>query len=225
MSLSRLASLGASDPELSYQIFSLLLSELTLPATALPTDQRRPPMLISMDGLQHAMKPQTAYRTAAYRPIHAFDLAVIDTFTSFLSGKTSLPNGGLVLGVTSASNTQKNPSLDLALSSLQNFEDRQRPELRIPEPNHASSVGLYGNPFEKYDPRVLSVFANRNPGGVDVQRVEGLSREEARGLVEYWARSGLVREVVSEGFVGEKWTLSGGGLVGELERGVLGGRI
>ncbi len=178
-----------------------------------------------MDSLAHALKPDTAYRTASFKPIHALDLAVVDIFMGFLSGKTKLPNGGLVLGVTSASNTQRNPSLDLALSQLQPPAAQQLPTLAIPDPNHHNSISLQGNPFTSYDPRVLSVFQNSSPGKVEVQEVKGLSKEEARGLMEYWARSGLVREVVSEGFVSEKWSLSGGGLVGEMERGVLGGRI
>lgn len=178
-----------------------------------------------MDSLAHALKPETAYRTASFKPIHALDLAVVDFFMGFLSGKSALPNGGLVLGVTSASNTPRKTSLDLALSQLQPPAARQLPTFAVPDLNHYNSVSLQGNPFATYDPRVLSVFRNSNPGKVEVQDVKGLSKEEARGLMEYWAKSGLVREVVSEGFVSEKWSLSGGGLVGEMERGVLGGRI
>lgn len=62
-------------------------------------------------------------------------------------------------------------------------------------------------------------------GGVEVKRVGGLSKDEARGLLEYWARSGVVRQRVDEGFVGEKWCLSGGGCVGELERAVVRMRV
>ncbi len=53
---------------------------------------------------------------------------------------------------------------------------------------------------------------------MEIQRLKGLSKDEARGLMEYWAKSGLVRQKVNETLVGEKWTLSGGGVVGELER-------
>ena len=53
---------------------------------------------------------------------------------------------------------------------------------------------------------------------VQVQRVKGLTREEARGLMEFWARSGILRETVSEGLVGETWTLAGGGVVAEVEK-------
>lgn len=36
--------------------------------------------------------------------------------------------------------------------------------------------------------------------------------------MEYWAKSGLLRKSVDETLLGEKWALSGGGVVGELER-------
>ena len=51
-----------------------------------------------------------------------------------------------------------------------------------------------------------------------MQRLKGLSKEEARELMAYWARSGMLRQKLSNGLVGEKWALSGGGIVGELER-------
>ena len=70
------------------------------------------------------------------------------------------------------------------------------------------------NPFATYDDRVLGCVNE----GIEVQRLEGVSREEARGLMEYWAKSGMLRRKVSEGFVGEKWAVSGGGVVGELQR-------
>ena len=81
-------------------------------------------------------------------------------------------------------------------------------------------------PFVRYDERVMRVLGGVRPeGGIEVQRLEGLSREEARGLMEYWARSGMMRKEVSEGLVGEKWTVSGGGVVGELERGCVRMRV
>lgn len=69
--------------------------------------------------------------------------------------------------------------------------------------------------------RVLSNEGNN----IEIQRLTGLSKEEARGLMEYWAKSGLMRRLIDERLVGEKWTISGGGVVGELERGCLRMRI
>jgi small subunit ribosomal protein S29 len=53
---------------------------------------------------------------------------------------------------------------------------------------------------------------------VDVLKVGGLSKEEARALIEYYAASGMLRAKVDEPFVTEKWSLAGMGNVGELER-------
>ena len=97
------------------------------------------------------------------------------------------------------------PSLNLALGQLEQGD-----------------AAVQKDPFKKYDERVLGVFQR---GGMQVKRMEGLSKEEARGLMEYWARSGVVRHTVDEGYVGEKWSLSGGGCVGELERAVVRMRV
>ena len=188
ISLARLAQMGASDPDTAWPIFQLLYQELTLPG--------RPPLMLCLDGLAHVMC-NSHYISAQYHPIHAHDFTIIKFFLDHLSGTSPLPNGGAVLAATSESNNSVIPSLKLALSQLEGNEAVQR------------------DPFAKYDERVLGIF---NKGGVEVQRLRGVTKEEARGLMEYWARSGLVRQRVSEGFVGEKWSLSGGGVVGELER-------
>lgn len=52
----------------------------------------------------------------------------------------------------------------------------------------------------------------------DVIKVGGLSKEEARSIMEYYAESGLLRHQVNDGFVSEKWSLAGMGNIGELER-------
>ena len=143
------------------------------------------------------------YRDASFSPIHAHDLTLINWFTTLLSGATKLSNGGIVLAATSASNTPAVPSLDLALARLE------------------SDDNAGGNPFKSYDRRVLDIF---EAGNVGVQRLGGLNRGGVRGLMEYWARSGVMGAKVDEGRVGEEWVLSGGGVVGELERGCVRGR-
>ena len=195
ISLSRLALLGAEDPEIAWPIFELLYRELTLPD--------RPPLLLCMDGLAHAMR-NTQYISNTYQPIHAHQFTLIKWFLDHLSGASPLPNAGLVLASTSESNSPVVPSLNLALSQLEGNSAVQK------------------DPFARYDERVLGVFEK---GGVEVKRMGGLSKEEARGLMEYWALSGVVRQRVDEGFVGEKWSLSGGGCVGELERAVVRMRV
>lgn len=146
----------------------------------------------------------TRYISNTYQPIHAHQFTIIKWFLDHLSGSSPLPNGGLVLASTSHSNAPVVPTLDLALGQLEGNSAVQK------------------DPFAKYDERVLGVFEN---GGVEVKRMGGLSKDEARGLMEYWALSGVVRQRVDEGFVGEKWSLSGGGCVGELERAVVRMRV
>jgi small subunit ribosomal protein S29 len=52
-----------------------------------------------------------------------------------------------------------------------------------------------------------------------------LSKAEAKGLMEYYAMSGVLRGSVTERFVSEKWSLSGGGIIGELESAAVRTRI
>lgn len=53
----------------------------------------------------------------------------------------------------------------------------------------------------------------------------GLDRDAARALMEYWARSGMLRAPVTTSLVAQHWTQAGGGVIGELERGCLKMRI
>lgn len=159
--------------------------------------------MMCLDGLSHVMR-DSHYTSSEYKPIHAHSLTIIKTFLDHLSGVAPLPNGGAIIAATSASNNPVVPSLNLALSQLEGKEPVQR------------------DPFAKYDERVLGVF---DKGGVEVQRLGGVTKEDAKGLMEYWARSGVCRQRVDEGFVGEKWALSGGGCVGELERAIVRMRI
>jgi small subunit ribosomal protein S29 len=52
----------------------------------------------------------------------------------------------------------------------------------------------------------------------DIINVGGLTKEEARSIMEYYAESGMLRHQVNEGFVTEKWSLAGMGNIGELEK-------
>ena len=226
ISLARLAGLGASDPEIAWPIFQLLLSDLTTRNEDLAEDQKRPPVLFCIDSLAHAMKNKTAYMTAAFKPIHAHDLAIVSWYMSYLSGTNALPNGGLILAATSASNAPPNPSLDLALAQL---------EASVQLSSSTTTTDFYQplpatpNPFFHYDRRVLDIFKlsaqQSSNSKIDVQRLPGLAKEEARGLMDYWARSGILRHHIDDGLVGEKWTMSGGGVVGELERGCIAMRV
>lgn len=60
---------------------------------------------------------------------------------------------------------------------------------------------------------------------IEIKRLTGLTKLEAKSLMEYWALSGILRAEISERFVGEQWSVAGGGLPGELERTCLGMRF
>ena len=229
LSLSRLVSLGASDPELAWPIFLALWRELSTPSTSA---HPRPPILLTIDGLGHAMR-LSAYLSSSFTPIHAHDLALVSWFMEYLSGAKSLSNGGMILAATSESNHPSVPSLKLRLAQLEAQQSTaSSASLTLVSPIDAflQATGQdaakvpEAAPFTKYDERVMRVLSNEG-NNIEIQRLEGLSRDEARGLMEYWAKSGVLRQTVSEGLVGEKWTISGGGVVGELERGCIRMRV
>jgi len=77
------------------------------------------------------------------------------------------------------------------------------------------------DPYEKkYDER-----ADRVLKGLEILQLKGLSKVEARGLMEYWAKSGMLRSRVDEKTVTEKWAVAGNGIIGEIERNALMMRI
>lgn len=190
ISLARLAELGAQDPDIAWPIFEALWSELT--------SAGRPPIMFSMDSVNHIMR-DSAYLTAGSNNVHAHDLALVRKFIDLLSGKESLPNGGMVIAATSESNKASSPALEYAIKRNQALADKRE----VPE----------WNAYVRVDRRSLQAL-----DGVDVWQLKGLSKEEARGIMEYYAKSGMLRGTVNESLVGEKWTLSGGGIIGELER-------
>jgi small subunit ribosomal protein S29 len=193
-SLARLAELGARDPEIAWPVFQAFWKEITSPG--------RPAILLALDGLSHIMK-HSAYRSPEYELVHAHDLVLVKHFVSYLSGEKHLPNGGAVIAATTKSNNPLSYATDLAITQR---EERQAGKEEVTKMD----------PWAKIDLRAYeSLQAAR------VMRLKGLSKAEARGLMEYWAASGLLRQRVDERTVTEKWTLAGHGIVGEIERGAL----
>ncbi|KAJ5457785.1 hypothetical protein N7475_009173 [Penicillium sp. IBT 31633x] len=216
--LEDLAKLGFSDPAVSWAVFQALWAELnaTAPVAGLEKDfQPRPPMLVAVDGLAHWMT-LSAYRSAEFKLIHAHDLAFVQHFLSLLKEGDSLKNGGLLLYATSASNSPNPKGLKIALDRL-----------AARQAGISASSPEYPNPaaYSDADPRVLDLLqpSEKAVSPVELQTLGGLTREEARGFMEYFARSGLLREVINDQWVSEKWSLSGGGVIGELEK--LGRRV
>lgn len=148
------------------------------------------------------------YLSADVKPIHAHDLTIVRHFIDHLSGAKQLPNGGLVLGATSKSNAPASPALDFNIEVAQARQTQPDNDLPL------------WNPYKKVDTRVMEALKDVKSGdkGLDVIMIGGLSKEEARSIMEYYAESGMLRHRVDDGFVSEKWSLAGMGNIGELER-------
>ncbi|KAI9700606.1 MAG: 37S ribosomal protein S23 mitochondrial [Bogoriella megaspora] len=196
MSLDRFAELGAQDPDIAWPIFQALWNELTGPG--------RPPVLYALDNLNHVMR-QSEYLDPELNFIHAHDLALVRHFIQHLSGAQDLPNGGIVIAATSESNKPSSPALQLVERQA---EARMRGVIEDAVPKL--------DPYTTIDRRSLESLAT-----IEVTRLKGLSRGEAKAMMEYYAASGMLRQVVNQRLVTEKWTLAGGGIIGELERGTL----
>lgn len=196
--LKDLVALGQANPEASWPVFVALWNELSQPG--------RPPIVLAIDSLSHIMR-NSQYLSADVKPIHAHDLTLIRHFIDHLSGAKNLPNGGIVLGATSQSNSPTSPALDF---SIEVAEARQKTPDNIPQ----------WNPYKNVDGRVMEVLKDLHTenNDFDVIHVGGLTKEEARAIMEYYAESGLLRHTINEGFVSEKWSLAGMGNIGELER-------
>lgn len=226
MTLAELARLGVQDVTIAWPVWQAFWAELnaTVPKATENADdktksasQNRPPLLVTVDGLSHWMQ-DSKYRNADFKPIHAHDLALVKHFVSLLappqSNKPVMPNGGIVLFATSGSNSPAVPTLDVALAQL---KARQQGILEsadeFPQPD----------PYAEIDNRVLDLFkqaASKSSSSppLELQTLGGLSRDEARGYMEYFARSGILQEKITEEWVSEKWSIAGGGIIGEMEK-------
>lgn len=193
-SLARLAELGTRDPNFAWPFFQALWAELTL--------KGQPPILMALDGLGHACR-MTAYRDPDFKFIHSLDFALLNHFFTYFAKRKALPNGGVVLAATAKGNTASNKALDLA---IQQDLERQAVGKVLTQPD----------PYRPVSERDYEALRH-----AEVFSLGGLSRKEARGLVEYWAASGLLRTKVDEKIVMEKWTLGGHGVIGEMEKGTL----
>ncbi|KAL2858740.1 mitochondrial ribosomal death-associated protein 3-domain-containing protein [Aspergillus pseudodeflectus] len=220
MTLEDLAKTGVQDQASAWAVFQALWTELTATGPAPGLEKHytpRPPILVTVDGLGHWMT-ESQYRNAQFKLIHAHDLVFVRHFLSLLKpgqDKPTLPNGGALLYATSTTN---NPpyvySLDVALKQVAARGagvESSSPQFPQPEP------------YSKTDPRVFEVLESMKSkhaqeGMLQHQILGGVTHDEARGFMEYFARSGLLQETISDEWVSEKWTLAGGGVIGELER-------
>ncbi|PIA90718.1 hypothetical protein CB0940_10968 [Cercospora beticola] len=198
-SLDRLAAIGVQDHDLAWPVWKALWSELSL------RDAGRPSIMYSLDAFDHVMR-DSAYLDAETRPIHAHELTLVKHFVDALSGRTPLPNGGMVLAAVSQSNRAATHTLDECLERNDAIQDGRKVK--------------DWDPYVAHDQWVQEVMET-----VGVRKLEGLTKAEARGIMEYYARSGMLRANVTDSLVSETWTLAGGGIIGQLEHGSVRARI
>ena len=197
--LERLATIGAQDADLAWPVWQALWSELLL------KDAGRPSVLLSLDGFDHVMR-DSAYLNAEVQPIHAHELALVKHFVDLLSGRTPMPNGGMVLAAVSQSNRAAAHTLDQSLERNNAIQSGDKPQS--------------WDPYVAHDKWVQETMET-----VGVRKLDGLSKAEAKGIMEYYARSGMLRGSVTDSLVSETWTLAGGGIIGQLEHGSLRARF
>ena len=113
----------------------------------------------------------------------------------------------MVLGATTGSNKPNYPTFDFLvqqIAALNKGVDPTSPSFPLP------------GPYQKLDSRVSSLLDTAPAARTKVQELKGLTKSETRGLLEYFRLSGLLKAKVDETTLGEKWTMSGSGNIGEL---------
>ncbi|KAF2993302.1 37S ribosomal protein S23 mitochondrial [Curvularia kusanoi] len=202
--LKDLVAIGIASPEASWSVFKALWAELSQPG--------QPQILLAAEGLSHIMK-DSEYMNADVKPIHAHDLAIVRHFVDHLSGVKQLPNGGMVLAATSKSNAPTSPALDFRIKAAEALKTKTS----LPQ----------WNPYTSVDKRTMDALKDLESPKADLDIIEvgGLSKEEARSIMEYYAESGMLRRQVNDSLITEKWSLAGMGNIGELERATVRARI
>jgi len=210
MSLKDLALLGAEDHTLSWPVWQAFWKELTTKSGG-SGNHFRPPILFAVDSIDHWMGP-TRYRASDFSYIHAHQFILIRQYLSHLfssptNTKETFPNGALLLAATTGSNAPSYPSFKVLLRQLQ----AQSEGLKMTDPNFPMP-----EPYGNTDKHVLDLF--KDSQGTQVTELKGMGKKESRGLLEYFAKSGILKSSVTDKLVGEKWGLSSGGNIGELTK-------
>ena len=203
--LKDLALIGAEDRIMAPRVWDAMWKELTVPVEG--AKEKRPPVLVAIDGVNFWMG-ETRYRSSDYKVIHAHQFTLVKQFLDLLfsRGQNSLGNGGMVMAVTTKSNHPITPAFELLVRQTRARQDGVE---------MTDSSFPLGDPYAKMpDSRVAELFHPDTQTAVT--ELKGLSRPESKGLLEYFAKSGIFREAVTDSEVAEKWSLSGGGIVGEM---------
>ncbi|KAL2857848.1 mitochondrial ribosomal death-associated protein 3-domain-containing protein [Aspergillus pseudoustus] len=220
MTLEGLANLGVQDPASAWTVFQALWGELTATAAAPGLEKNftpRPPILVTVDGLGHWMT-ESKYRDAEFKLVHSHDLVLVRHFLRLLKpggDQPALPNGGALLYATS---TTMNPPSVYAFDLILKRAAARAAGFKFNDPRFPRAEA-----YSNIDPRVLEALTSQKSKHAQEKKLGhqvlgGVTHDEARGFMEYFARSGLLQETISDEWVSEKWTLAGGGVIGELER-------
>jgi small subunit ribosomal protein S29 len=239
ISLAALLEMGTDDPDRAWPIFQVFWREITRSNSSVDIANagQRPPILMCLDNMAHVMansKYQILNEAGGLTSVHAHDLTLVKHFLVRLSGKTQLPNGGMVLAATSASDAPKSEAMEVGIAMAETRQNINR-NIKNPEavpystpytslqkhspdrdPN-PMALSNFWSPFKPIDTRVLDIFSN----DVGVVRLKGISHEEATNMMRYWTRSGMNRGTVLPWAVDEAAALSGGAVVGQLEQAVI----
>ena len=201
-SLYDMAKLGGENPPIAQQVWEHLCRELTQPGT-----QPRPPTLIAIDGLDHWMGP-TEYRAADYTIIHAHRFVLVKHLLSLLFSTTSFTYGGMVIGATSNSNSPVYPTFGVLMRQITALNQGvSMTDEQFPMPS----------PYAQADPNVLSLLpSSTSSNQLNVTRLSGLTKPETTGLLKYFTNSGILKDAMTEQSIAEKWTMSSGGVIGQL---------
>lgn len=143
-----------------------------------------------------------------YKPIHAQQFTLIKQFTDLLfpEKENPLPNGGMIMAVTTKSNHPTTPAFDWLVKQRAAYEDL--------DPEDEASFTPMPDPYMKHaDKRVTDLLARSY--SLEFEELASVQVEEAKGLLEYFARSGIFREAVTEPKVMELKGLSNG-IIGDL---------
>lgn len=205
MTLADLATLGADEPSLAWSSWQALWKELNSTSRGKTVV---PPVLLAVDSVDHWFD-MTKYRSSDFKFIHAHQFLFIRQFVQLLfhTPTPGLANGGMILAATSGSNSPLAPSFHILLRQL----EARAKGLQMTDPDFPLP-----KPYQKVEQRVLDLFHGGE--NTQVQELSGLTRLEAKGLLEYYARSGILKDTLTDIKISEKWTLSGGGIVGELTK-------
>ncbi|KAK5050825.1 hypothetical protein LTR84_003384 [Exophiala bonariae] len=203
--MNDLALLGANDATNAVTVWQAIWKELNTPG-----EHSRPPVLLAVDGVDHWFG-LTKYRNAEYGFIHAQQFSLIkqltDLFFSAPETPSPLLNGGLMFFTTSGSNSPKFPSFETLTKQLHAAKQGVDPK----SPDFPMQ-----SPYTKPDTRITSLLSRAQ--GVRLMEVNGTTKNESQGILEYFARSGVLQKQLSEKLVSDYRQLSAGGIIGELAK-------